>query len=68
VYGLPLIRDKEGAKEGNICENLVTMTWKFHQESEDRIPNRDFPELNKMSISNNLFNAHVTDIIISGNV
>ncbi|CAK67606.1 unnamed protein product (macronuclear) [Paramecium tetraurelia] len=51
VYGLPLIRDKEGAKE-------VTMTWKFHQESQDRIPNRDFAELNKMSVFNGSLTAH----------
>ncbi|CAK60859.1 unnamed protein product (macronuclear) [Paramecium tetraurelia] len=53
VYGQPLARDKEGAKE-------VTMTWKFHQESQDRVPNRDFPELNKQSIHNGSVKAHVT--------
>ncbi|CAD8174727.1 unnamed protein product [Paramecium pentaurelia] len=51
VYGQPLARDKEGAKE-------VTMTWKFHQESQDRVPNRDFAELNKQSIHNGSVKAH----------
>ncbi|CAK57406.1 unnamed protein product (macronuclear) [Paramecium tetraurelia] len=53
VYGHPLARDKEGAKE-------VTMTWKFHQESQDKVPNRDFAELNKQSIHNGSVKAHVT--------
>ncbi|CAK57927.1 unnamed protein product (macronuclear) [Paramecium tetraurelia] len=51
IYGQPLSRDKEGAKE-------VTMTWKFHQESQDHLPNRDFAELNKQSIHNGSFKAH----------
>ena len=40
TYGKSLTRDKEGAKE-------VSMTWKFHQESKDRDPTRDFTQLNK---------------------
>ncbi|CAD8194847.1 unnamed protein product [Paramecium octaurelia] len=51
IYGQPLSRDKEGAKE-------VTMTWKFHQESQDQLPNRDFAELNKQSIHNGSVKAH----------
>lgn len=38
------------------------MTWKFHQESSDRVPNRDFLELNKMSVFNGSISAHVTFI------
>ncbi|CAD8083672.1 unnamed protein product [Paramecium primaurelia] len=51
VYGQPLVKDKEGAKE-------VTMTWKFHKESQDQVPNRDFTELNKQSIHNGFVKAH----------
>jgi hypothetical protein len=43
TYGKALARDREGAKE-------VSMTWKFHQESKDKDPNRDFTKLNKLSL------------------
>lgn len=43
TYGKALARDKEGAKE-------VSMTWKFHNESKDKDPNRDFTKLNKLSL------------------
>jgi hypothetical protein len=50
VYGKALTRDREGAKE-------VSMTWKFHQESKDKEPNRDFTQLNKMGIKDGLYKA-----------
>lgn len=36
------------------------MTWKFHEDSNDRVPNRDFTELNKMSLKGGNFKAHVS--------
>ena len=52
IYGKPLARDREGAKE-------VSMTWKFHEDSRDKDPNRDFTTLNKMGLKDGLYKANV---------
>jgi hypothetical protein len=35
------------------------MTWKFHKESKDKEPNRDFTELNKMSLKDGKYKSDV---------
>ncbi|EAR93263.2 hypothetical protein TTHERM_01190430 (macronuclear) [Tetrahymena thermophila SB210] len=50
VYGKPPKKDAEGAKE-------VTMTWKYHDESKDKEPPRDFLKLNRDCIKDKCFNA-----------
>ncbi|EGR34609.1 hypothetical protein IMG5_006080 [Ichthyophthirius multifiliis] len=50
TYGCPLKRDEEGAKE-------VSMSWKFHRETRDKIPDRDFAKLNKMSLTQGFHKA-----------
>lgn len=44
TYGKPLERDEEGAKE-------VSMTWKYHNETRAKEPDRDFAKLNKLSLT-----------------
>lgn len=33
------------------------MTWKFHNETRDKEPQRDFKQLNKMSVGQGLYKA-----------
>ena len=35
------------------------MTWKFHKESKDKEPNRDFTELNKILIKDGKYKSDV---------
>ena len=52
IYGKPLKREAEGAKEGffpKIIIILVSMSWNFHKNSPDQACDRDFMKLNKMA-------------------
>ena len=40
------------------------MTWKFHKESKDKEPNRDFTELNKMSLKDGKYKADVRILLL----
>lgn len=35
------------------------MTWKFHDSTRDKMPNRDFTKLNKMSLKMGAFKPNV---------
>ena len=51
-YGRPDKKDQEGA-------GLVTSSWKHHEQSKPKDPERDFKKLNKMSIKNGAVDAKV---------
>lgn len=35
------------------------MTWKYHHETRDKEPDRDFAKLNKMSLNSGLHKSNV---------
>ena len=50
TFGRPDRRDQENA-------GLVTSSWKLHEQSRPKEPERDFKKLNKMSIKNGIIDA-----------
>ncbi len=65
-YGRDFGRDPEGAGQGTphfyIFFNMiykVTLSWKFHRESQGKKHMTDFTKLNKMCAQNSIINAKV---------
>ena len=59
VYGKKLRPDKEDCKAGLLKSQLVTMSWKFHDFSNQAKAPRDFRKLNKQTIQEGLSNTKV---------
>ncbi len=53
TFGKPDKKDPEGA-------GLVTTSWKAHEQSKPKDPERDFKKLNKMGIKNGAIDPKVS--------
>ncbi len=56
VYGKSAGYDPEGARE-------VTMSWKFHGQTRNAKPRKDFRKLNKMCIKQHLTTSKVRTLL-----
>ena len=52
TYGKPDKKDQEGA-------GLVTSSWKIHEQSKSKDPERDFKKLNKLGIKDGAIDSKV---------
>ena len=43
----------------NVLNYIVSMVWKFHKETRDKLPERDFLKLNKMALTQGFYKANV---------
>ena len=57
TFGRPDKKDEEGA-------GVITCSWKAHEKSKSKDPERDFKKLNKLGIKNGAVNAKVLNIIL----
>ncbi len=54
TFGKPDKRDAEGA-------GVITSSWKAHEQSRPKDPERDFKKLNKVGIKNGAIDAKVSN-------
>ena len=55
TYGRPDKKDQEGA-------GVITSSWKAHEVSKNKDPERDFKKLNKIGVKNGAIDPKVTSI------
>lgn len=55
TYGKPDRKDPEGA-------GIVTASWKVHEQSRSKDPERDFKKLNKLGIKNGAIDSKVISL------